>query len=260
MMITELKKELEEEYLRWVRQKIKWDTNDDFIEIITPFVDMHHDYISLFLSRSEKGFKLSDDGYIVDELDDLGVNVQTSTKRKHFFNTTLRNFGVKFSENTQELYINFDDTRQYPEMQQRLIQCIIRVSDMLISSRNKVINFFSEDIAEFFVNNQIMFIESASFIGRSGRNITFDFVLPKSKNIKPKLIQAVNNPTSDAYKDPLLSFIDVQESKSDHVFYVLANDINLSISDKFVQALENYDIGVLPWSKRKDWLELLKTS
>ncbi|OIJ17399.1 hypothetical protein BKP37_02530 [Anaerobacillus alkalilacustris] len=81
--------------------------------------------------------------------------------------------------------------------------------------------------------------ESAGFIGKSGRSQTFDFALPRTRKVKPKLIKAINNPTSESYKDPLLSFIDVQETKSDHVFLVLANDTNIVISDKFIQSLEN---------------------
>ncbi|WP_425441469.1 DUF1829 domain-containing protein [Salinibacillus kushneri] len=46
-------------------------------------------------------------------------------------------------------------------------------------------------------------------------------------------MQAVNNPTSESDKDPLFSFIDVQETKSGYSFLVLANDTNVEISDKF---------------------------
>ncbi|MDY0396820.1 DUF1828 domain-containing protein [Virgibacillus halophilus] len=114
------------------------------------FVDLHHDYISLFFTKTGNGFKISDDGFIMDELSSLNVDIKGSKKRKHFFASTLKIFGVNYDENTSELYLNFNTINQYPEMQQRLIQCMLRVSDMLLTSRNKVISFFTEDISNFF--------------------------------------------------------------------------------------------------------------
>ncbi|WP_165763794.1 DUF1829 domain-containing protein [Halalkalibacter urbisdiaboli] len=252
--------QLKQEYLEWTQQKLKFEKNDGFVEIVTPFVDMNHDYISLFCSKESNGYKLSDDGYIIDELIDLGVDVKKSSKRNQFFNMTLNIFGINFDSSSLELYVTFNNLNEYPEKQQRLIQCIMRVSDMLLTSRNRVISFFTEDIARYFLDNDVFFNESASFIGKSGRSQTFDFALPRTKKVNPKLIKAINNPTSESYKDPLLAFIDVQETKSDHGFYVLANDSNVVISDKFVQSLENYDIKVLPWSNRDEWVEEIKTS
>lgn len=252
--------QLKQEYLEWTQKKLKFERNDGFVEIVTPFVDMHHDYVSLFCSKESNGYKLSDDGYLINELNDLGVDVTKSSKRNQFFTMTLNIFGISFDSSTSELYVKFHTLSEYPERQQRLIQCVMRVSDMLLTSRNRVISFFTEDIANYFLENDVFFNESASFIGRSGRGQTFDFALPRTKRVKPKLIKAINNPTSESYKDPLLSFIDVQETKSDHGFLVVANDTNIAISDKFVQSLENYNIKVLPWSDRNKWVEEIKTS
>lgn len=255
-MIEQLKKE----YLEWTQQKIKLEKIGDFVEIVTPFVDLHHDYISLFFTKEANGFQLTDDGYIMNELRVLGLDLNNSIKRKNFFNTTLKVFGVRYNKDTMELYVRFNNMNEYPEMQHRLIQCIVRVSDLILTSRNKVVSFFTEDITNFFLENDIYFTENPSFTGRTGRNNTFDFSLPRSKRTKPKLIKAVNNPTADAYKDPLLAFLDVTETKTDHDFIVLANDTKKNIDDKFAEPLQNFGVNVLAWSNRKNWVNDLKSS
>lgn len=234
---------------------MKLERINDFVEITTPFVDMHHDYISLFFINKGETYMLTDDGYIVDELDSLGIDINNSKKRKEFFYTSLNIFGISFNESTSELYVEFNNLSEFPERQNRLIQCVLRVSDMMLTSRNRVISFFTEDIANFFLDNNVLFNESVGFVGRTGRTQTFDFVLPKSKKVKPKLIKAVNNPTPDAYREPLVSFFDVQDTKKDHSFIVLANDVNNNLSEDFIQSLENYSIYVLPWSNKESWVK-----
>lgn len=255
-MIDQLRKE----YLDWTKQKIDFVKNGDFIEILTPFVDMHHDHISLFLSELNGSLTLSDDGYIVDELDTLGINVTSKGKRNDFFKMTLKIFGISYQPETKELFVKLNNLREYPEKQHRLVQCIIRVSDMLITSRNQVSNFFLEDIEDYFLNKEVFYNETTSYIGQSGNSQSFDFVLPKSKKTIPKLIKAVNNPIRSAYKEPLIAFVDVREVKSDHEFVVLANDTTKKISEEFQQSLNNYNIEVLAWSKRDEWISKLKTS
>jgi Domain of unknown function DUF1828 len=46
---------------------------------------MHHDYISLTFTKLNNSFKLSDDGYIIDELDQMGVSLNQKGKRYDFF-------------------------------------------------------------------------------------------------------------------------------------------------------------------------------
>ncbi|MCA0970831.1 DUF1829 domain-containing protein [Halobacillus litoralis] len=258
--LNRLKNEMQKEYVKWANQSIEWVEEKDFIEITTPFVDMHHDVISLFVSKENGSFRISDDGYIVDELEDLGVDLASSQRRKEYFTMLTKTFGVKFHSKTKELYIDFDELSEYPAMQQRLVQCLIKASDMLLSTRNQVLNFFTEDISAFFEEAEIPYENQVSYMGRSGNHVNFDFVVPKFKKQTPKLIKAVNNPTSEQYKEPLLSFIDVQTTKSDYGFYVLANDLNVNVSDKFKTSLENYNIHVLPWSEKEEWIQKLKTS
>ncbi|WP_179867327.1 DUF1828 domain-containing protein [Terribacillus saccharophilus] len=249
---------LKQEYMDWMNKQIKIHDNEDFIEIQTPFVDMHHDYISLIFTKLNNSFKLSDDGYIIDELDQMGVSLNQKGKRYDFFEMTLKTFGINFSKSTGELYVEFKSLREFPERQHRLIQCILKVIDMLLTTREKTISFFTEDIENFFIENNVLYNEGPSYMGKSSVSQVFDFALPKSKKSYPKLIKAVNKPSAQSYKDPLFSFIDIQDFKSDHEFLVLANDTETKISDKFIEPFNNYNIKVLRWTDRKNWVDNLK--
>ena len=133
MSIEQLKKS----YIDWTSRKIEFKNHDSFIEVKIPFVDMKHDYIHLFFEKTDDGYSLGDDGYILDELDTLGVNIQASSvKYKAFFEQTLRIFGVKFNKKTLELYVTFNNVAEYPLKQHQLIQCMI----MLMTSRQRVDN------------------------------------------------------------------------------------------------------------------------
>lgn len=256
-MIDNLKKVYDE----WNQKKLILENFDGFIEITTPFVDTHHDFIQLFLTiEGEKKFKITDDGYTLNELEMLGIDIKNSKKRNDFFKTTLKTFGVSFDEKSDELYVSFNNVNNYPETQHRLIQCMLRISDMLLTSRNTVISIFTEEIALFFEENNVLFIDGSNFIGTSGKPQNFDFVLPRSKKNSERLIKAINAPASENYRDSLFSWIDVKDVRKKAEFVVLANDTNKPISENFLSPFRNYSVEVLAWSERKKWIEKLKTS
>ncbi|SET50237.1 protein of unknown function DUF1828 [Salinibacillus kushneri] len=73
---------------------------------------MNPDYISLSVSQVDNGYKLSDDGYIIDEITNLDVRIDFL--RREFFDTTLKIFGVNYDRKTEELYVKFKEVREYP--------------------------------------------------------------------------------------------------------------------------------------------------
>lgn len=246
-------------YEQWISKQIQLENFDDFIEITTPFVDMHHDYIQLYFFKEKDGkYKISDDGYTINELSILGLDINNAKKRKKYFETTLKVFGVSYDPQTNELFVTLDSIQDYPKKQHNLIQCITRVSDMLLTTRNTVASIFFDEVSSYFEKKEVLFIRNTGFIGKSGYQQTFDFVIPHFKKKKEKLIQTVNTPSSDNYTATLFSFIDVQDVKSEAEFIVIANDINIPIDQKFSSALANYNVRTFPWSKRDNWIKELK--
>ncbi|MHC8515868.1 DUF1829 domain-containing protein [Sporosarcina sp. ITBMC105] len=242
-------------YDTWNKNQLQLDDHEDFILVTTPFLDLHHDFLQLiFTKNGAEEYRLSDDGFVLSELEMLGIDIFSSQKRKSFFDMTLRIFGVTHNRATGELSVSFKSLSEYPKKQNNLIQCLLRVSDMLLTARNTVIGIFAEEVSNYFIENQVFFSDDIGYTGKSGNYQSFDFVIPAARGKKEKIIKAINNPKADNYKQPLLSFVDIQELKPNSQFIVLGNDSIQPISETFYNSLSNYQIQVLPWSERDRWV------
>lgn len=253
----ELTKQLNSLFDQWNKKHLSFKRQEDFIEITTPFVDMHHDLIQLFFTdkKINEPYILTDDGYIINELKLLGVDVTNTKKRKEFFEITLRSFGVEYNRKSDELYVTFDALEEYPRKQHLLLQCIIKISDMMLTSRNTVMSIFTEEIKVYFEEKNVIFSPDLGFMGKTGNQQTFDFVIPHTKRSNEKLIKAVNKATSNNYMNTLFPFTDVQSVRQNVEFLVIANDSNSSISEKFQTSLTNWEVKILPWSTREEWVK-----
>jgi hypothetical protein len=139
--------DLSKAYFSWATKKIKFDQKENFVIVKTPFVDIFHDQIEVFVNKESDRYIVTDDGYTLDELDSLGIEIlKFSKKRKEYFKQVLMNFGVTLKN--KELLVFFDDINQFPSSQNRLIQCMLQIFDMLQLSRSKVANLFIDDISD----------------------------------------------------------------------------------------------------------------
>lgn len=249
-MIEELKKT----YFDWITKSISLSKFKNFIEIETPFLDMHNDHINLLFIKGEKDYLLSDDGYILNELEILNLPVTSTNRRKEYFYKTLKIFGVNHNNDTNELYVQFKDLNQYPQRQQDLLQCIIHITDMLITAKTSSSSVFVNDVENFFIENGIPFSKGTGYHGKSGNTQTFDFTTPRLKNVKEKIINTVNSPASGNYMNVIFPFIDIAEShvKDDSLFYVIVNNTESIIPKNFESSLSNYDISLLEWKKKQE--------
>lgn len=134
-------------YFEWIDKKIQFvpSKTKDYLTITTPFLDMYNDYIELVVFKG-KGteYVISDDGYTLDELGLLDIELNKKIKRSKYFRSILLNFGVKESDG--ELIIEFNDLNEFPDAQNRLTQCMLQVFDLLQTSKNNVIQYFKEDV------------------------------------------------------------------------------------------------------------------
>lgn len=249
--------QLESLFDQWNKKHLNFTHHEDFIEITTPFVDMHHDLIQLYFTdkNDDTPFTLTDDGYIINQLEMLGININNTQKRKEFFEVTLRSFGVNYDKKNNELYVTFDQLEDYPKKQHNLLQCIIKISDMLLTSRNTIIGIFTEEIQDYFEEKNVIYSANLGFIGQTGNQQIFDFVIPHTKKSNEKLIKAVNKPSGENYINALFPFTDVRSVREKADFLVIANDINSPISEKFQSSLTNWKVEILPWSTREEWVK-----
>ena len=250
-------KELSTAYFDWATKSIQLIEKESFVQVKTPFVDMYHDRIELVVEKKREHFIVSDDGYTLDELDTLDLHLSGSKvtkKRASLFNKILLTFGVTLSQDN-ELVVSFNKLEDFPEAQHRLVQAMLQVFDMLQTSRDKVFNFFVEDISEYFLDNEIQFSTRANYIGKTGSSTQFDFLIGQTRKRKERALKAINSPKPSSYEGPLMGIIDVRETRPETDFYIIANDSSITLSDRFINAFKNYNVPVLRWTERNKWLK-----
>ena len=54
-----------DQYQAWLRDNTVLRELDDWVEITTPYLDRHNDYLQLYVARDGAGWMLSDDGFII---------------------------------------------------------------------------------------------------------------------------------------------------------------------------------------------------
>ena len=223
---------------------------NDYLEITTPFLDRHNDHMQIYVKKDGDKFVLTDDGYTINELDMSGVDI-TSGKRQEILHTMLNRFNVKLRNG--EIFVD-TNISNFPQRKHSLIQAMLTVDDMFLTSQQRVKGFFLEDIENFFISNDIRYISELQLTGKSGFSHSFDFAIPASK-IKPeRLIKAVNNPTREKTESLIFAWDDTRETrKKESMMYVFLNDDEKKIRSDIIGALKEYSINPILWSKRQDF-------
>ena len=118
------------EYSDWIKDKFSQKSIGEFTEITTPFVDSHNDQIRFYISRTENGYKLTDDGYIINDLIMCGCDV-LSKKRKEMLHHLADSMGVEI----EGLCITVEATQKdIAHKQHTIIQAMLKIGDMFLTT------------------------------------------------------------------------------------------------------------------------------
>jgi len=252
-MIEDIKKHLEEYWL-WLKDKTVLRELKDSVEITTPYLDRHNDYIQIYAMLKDGAYVLSDGGYIIGDLEDSGCNLD-SPKRKEILQTILNSFGVKQAEDSLTVIAR---PESFVLRKHNLIQAMLAVNDMFYLASPTVANIFLEDIAEWFEAHDIRYTPNAEFTGRSGYNQRFDFVIPKSKKEPERILKAINNPSKQSAELAILAWEDTRQVRPvGSKAMVWLNDVQNNVGPQVIDSLNNYEIFPMLWSKKDDYIEAL---
>ncbi|GMO54271.1 MAG: DUF1829 domain-containing protein [Candidatus Endomicrobiellum trichonymphae] len=254
-MIDETIMILIDSYYKWLKEKTTLTNIKDWIEITTPYIDRHNDYIQIYIKKSKGSsgsFTLTDDGYIIDDLLMSGVKLD-SQKRKELLRITLNSFGVTKDERSNALCINanMDD---FPLKKHNLVQAILAINDMFYAANAHVANLFLEDVKNWMDSNDVRYTENINFKGKSGFDRKFDFVIPKSKISHERLIKVINDLNKNTTDSLIMDWIDTKEIRTEEPkAYVIINDVNKKIKQNSLDFLKHYDIQPILWTERENF-------
>jgi len=245
---------LKKYYMEWLNKEITINKIGNFLEITSPFLDRYNDYLQVYINiTNNNDIYLTDDGYIINNLKMSGIDVD-SPKRKELINTFLRKYGVNLSN--EEIYTecSYND---FPEKLMFLMQAMLKIDDVFMLSKNKVLSLFNEDIEKFFKENDIYYSANVNFIGKSGLYYSYDYLLQRTKNKPERLCKVITNPTIQNFKNNAFMWNDTKETRNDDSqFIVLLND-KTPIPPNILSGYENYDIKTILWSEKDEKIDLL---
>ena len=246
-MIEEIR-ELVDKYSAWVRDKsVLRDLGNAYVEITTPYLDRHNDYMQIYVRKEDGGFLLTDDGETVEDLRASGCDLETH-KRRSLLTATLQGFGVQ--KNDDALFVKAN-ANNFALRKHNLVQAMLAVNDMFVLSVPMVSSLFHEDVSAWLDANDIRHTPLVKFTGKSGYDHTFDFVVPASRQAPERLLRAISRPTRDMAEALAFAWIDTRDVRPPASrFYALLNDQERITSPSVTDALRSYEISPVLWSER----------
>ena len=81
-------------YWPWARDNTAWRLVGESVEITTPYLDRHNDFLQVYVSRCDSGYVLCDDGGTLDDLRASGYDIDAPEKRV-LLETIVNRLGVE---------------------------------------------------------------------------------------------------------------------------------------------------------------------
>lgn len=239
-----------DQYVAWLRQKIKLrDLRSDWVEITTPYLDRHNDYLQIYMREKDGQILLSDDGHTIDDLIQSGCSLD-SPKRQQLLKQTLAGFGIRERGNHLEVLAT---PQSFPMRKHDLLQAMLAVNDLFCLAVPMVASLFFENVITWMDSVDIRYVSGAKFTGKSGFNHHFDFVIPKSKSRPERFVEAVNVPSRQKAEQLAFKWEDTKEARSSKsVAYAVINDRDTDVAEPVLEALRRYEINPVRWSQRAD--------
>lgn len=247
-MIGEVEK-LIDEYVTWLKDKTVLRSVRDWVEITTPYLDRHNDYLQIYARAENGSFVLTDDGYTVRDLRLCGCNLE-SARRQELLRMTLAGFGVQLHDDALQVHASKDN---FAPRKHNLVQAMLAVNDLFYLASPVVTSLFYEDVLDWLELHQVRYTPRIKFTGKSGYDHLFDFVIPKSPSRPERILRAINRPSRDTAEAMVFAWMDSREVRArDSRAYAILNDSEQPVSSAALDALRNYDVTAVLWSKREE--------
>ena len=245
-------------YWRWLEDQTSLREVGRWVEITTPYLDRHNDFLQIYAKRHDRAFILTDDGDTVSDLEQSGCAIE-SPKRRELLKTILNGFGVQMNETSKALEVRASE-EDFALRKHGLVQAMLAVNDLFYLASPTVASVFYEDVVAWLDGCDIRYTSNVRFFGRSGYDHRFDFVIPKSKTRPERVVRAINHPSRETAQAVTFAWLDTREVRLPETrAYAVVNDSDNSISQGVLDAMRRYDVQPIRWSDREKSLEELAT-
>lgn len=238
--------QLLDDYYRFLSKSYQVNQlEDDSREIITPFTDNIGDNITIYLSQINNGkIQLDDDGYTLNNLEMLGINL--SDARQQIMDQVLNQYDVTLNG---DILLATGDQADFSRMKLNLTSAMIKIGDLSFTQRSHVKRMFVDDVIAAFNERELGGI-SSSFIGRSGVDYKFPYVVPNRPSHSMKVVDIINGISRDRMMQLAYKVNDVQQNATfeyalQPTFMVVYNDRVANINESASKIAD--DIGIVPY-------------
>lgn len=250
-MIDKLQRLLDQ-YWHWLQEQTTIREVGNHVEITTPYLDRHNDCFQMYAGCREDRFFLTDDGYVLNDLAQAGVDA-ISGKRRLLLEETLNGFGVQEVAGALEVETSPED---FGLRKHSLLQAMIAVSDMFYLASPTVESLFHEDVTTWLDASSIRYTPNVKFSGKSGFDHKFDFVIPKSPDQPERVCRSINRPDRNAVQTMVFAWEDTKEVREPNaVAYAILNDAERSVPPSLDKAFDSYGVRTILWSLRDEAVE-----
>lgn len=250
--------DLKNNYINWLNENIDhYEVRTNVYRLSLPFLDRHNDMLDIYiLKQDDDSFIITDDGNTINDLLFSGFDLFNSKRRKELFSQIINSFGV-FRKEDNSLYIKAS-MNNLPLKKHLLAQCIQKVDDLFYLARPNVKSLFLEDVESYLLEKGIRFIQGASFTGKSGFPVQYDFSIPPSKTAYQREIKVVNNLSTDYAKNIIFGWNDIQKvRKQNSQLFTFIQDTDKKVKQDSIQALKEYNITPVLWGERNSVIDQL---
>ena len=252
-MIDEIQGLLEE-YRTWLRDKTILRQVNDWIEITTPYLDRHNDALQIYAKRSDGGFLLTDDGYILDDLEQSGCRLE-GRHRLGLLTVTLNGFGIQRVGNELQVQVTAES---FAHRKHNLLQAMLAINDLFYLAQPRVESLFYDDVVKWLDISNIRYVPNAKFTGASGYDHLFQFSIPKSIEQPERILRTINRPSREQAQISAFSWIDIREVRPEGArAYAILNDSERRVSASVLEAMQSYEVQPVIWSQREQVREEL---
>jgi hypothetical protein len=169
------------------------------LRIQTPFQYMDGSKIDLFIGSNDNLFKpivISDMGETLATLNDVQVKPWSTKKRKDMVTEICRSLDVEQTGGEFCINLRPDQLNEIPMAIVRLSQACIRIADIALSQRNRMMGQFKEELEEAIALADLEYESSVAIEGRFGKPIDIDFRVKGTKIIT--LVQTLSTANTAA--------------------------------------------------------------
>lgn len=244
--------ELMDEYYAFLKEKtiITESNGSEWIEISTPFIGLFNDTLDIYAKRQGDKVVLSDDGNTMRNLELSGMEISRSPKRKEILERILINYGVRLSNN--EL-ITEATAKDFPQKKLNLLSAISETNDLYYLARHTVASVFREDVKTYLDEQELIYTPHFISKGSTGLEFTFDFQIAyKHTEIVIKSFNSINKMNLPHFLFTWDDIKKIRERQTEKKLVGLAviNDVNRTVNEEYIEALNNYGAEHILWSQR----------